>query len=416
MPFDGSGNFISLGLPDFPAIGGQPIYATQFNNVIQDLMGGFASVLARDGQSSMTGDLQMGGNKITGVGAAVANGQLAAFGQSGLSFADLHLDGNLTLGSTVIAAGSLSVVKPAGAQDAFVDATVSAYARMAMGVNHSGAVSSIGTPDGGAYIGSLQGVDLYFGLSGAIKAVLRTTGMFELANTLKVAGAECFQMMGSNPYISAWANGVNRTGYIAFNAGGDISLVDEVGGGRIIMSNTAGAAYLDAAGHWRCDGGFIGNISGSAGSVPWTGVAGRPTNLSQFVNDVGAGGGVITFNGRGGAVGLISGDVTSALGYTPLSGISGGMVTAALGYTPYNNTNPSGFITGISGAMVTAALGFTPIQRSSISAANAISHTGTNNGTGERYLDTSLAYDSSTGVFTLTRIYVYNAADGGFGG
>lgn len=137
----------------------------------------------------------------------------------------------------------------------------------------------------------------------------------------------------------------------------------------------------------------------AANAVPWTGVSGRPTNLSQFTNDsgyitsaalqwanisgrpanvsafsndagyltaaalapyaplaspnfsgtpalggaplatqayvaaaiAGIGAGVISFNGRAGAVSLASGDVTGALGFTP-----------------YNATNPSGYITAAS--------------------------------------------------------------------
>ena len=57
---------------------------------------------------------------------------------------------------------------------------------------------------------------------------------------------------------------------------------------------------------------------------------------------------------RGYITGITSGNVTSALGFTPynstnpngyISGITSGNVTTALGYTPYNNTNPTGYIT-----------------------------------------------------------------------
>jgi hypothetical protein len=59
-------------------------------------------------------------------------------------------------------------------------------------------------------------------------------------------------------------------------------------------------------------------------------------------------------NGAGYITGITSGDVTTALGYTPynssnpngyISGITSSDVTTALGYTPYNSTNPSGYIT-----------------------------------------------------------------------
>ena len=72
---------------------------------------------------------------------------------------------------------------------------------------------------------------------------------------------------------------------------------------------------------------------------------------------------------QGYITGITSGDVTSALGYTPynstnpdgyITGITSGDVTSALGYTPYNSTNPDGYITGITSGDVTTALGYTP--------------------------------------------------------
>ena len=70
---------------------------------------------------------------------------------------------------------------------------------------------------------------------------------------------------------------------------------------------------------------------------------------------------------------ITSGDVTTALGYTPynatnpsgyISGITSGDVTTALGYTPYNSTNPAGYISGITSGDVTTALGYTPYDSS----------------------------------------------------
>jgi hypothetical protein len=72
---------------------------------------------------------------------------------------------------------------------------------------------------------------------------------------------------------------------------------------------------------------------------------------------------------RGYITGITSGNVTSALGFTPynntnpngyISGITSGNVTTALGFTPYNSTNPNGYISGITSGNVTSALGYTP--------------------------------------------------------
>jgi len=84
--------------------------------------------------------------------------------------------------------------------------------------------------------------------------------------------------------------------------------------------------------------------------------------------------------------GISSTNVTTALGFTPynatnpnsyISGISSTNVTTALGFTPYSNANPNGYISGISSTNVTTALGFTPYSNanpngyiSSITSAN----------------------------------------------
>jgi hypothetical protein len=127
----------------------------------------------------------------------------------------------------------------------------------------------------------------------------------------------------------------------------------------------------------------VGDVSGAAplSSPAFTGTPTAPTAANgtsttqvattQFVQSAIStiSTGVISFNTRAGAITLTSGDVTTALGFTPynssnpngyITGITSGNVTAALGFTPYNATNPAGYITGITGPMVTTALGFTP--------------------------------------------------------
>lgn len=82
-------------------------------------------------------------------------------------------------------------------------------------------------------------------------------------------------------------------------------------------------------------------------------INGTAYNLSADVSWTIASG-VTAFNTRTGAITLTSGDVTGALGFTPynatnpsgyISGITSLMVTNALGFTPYNATNPNGYIT-----------------------------------------------------------------------
>lgn len=97
--------------------------------------------------------------------------------------------------------------------------------------------------------------------------------------------------------------------------------------------------------------------------------------------------GLTSFNTRTGAITLSSGDVTTALGFTPynstnpagyITGITSLMVTTALGYTPYNGaTNPNGYITGISFANVSAK----PTTLAGYGITDAASSTHTHNGT-----------------------------------
>lgn len=67
--------------------------------------------------------------------------------------------------------------------------------------------------------------------------------------------------------------------------------------------------YAGAANTWTFVGNVTGNVSGSAGSVAWTNVSGRPTNLNQFTN----GPGYVTSSGVtsvAAGVGLTGGTIT----------------------------------------------------------------------------------------------------------
>jgi hypothetical protein len=101
---------------------------------------------------------------------------------------------------------------------------------------------------------------------------------------------------------------------------------------------------------------FTGALSGNATTATTAGAL-TSMNISQFTNNSAY------------LTGITSGNVTTALGFTPynatnpsgyISSITSGNVTTALGYTPYNATNPSGYISSITSGNVTTALGFTP--------------------------------------------------------
>lgn len=81
MPYNGVGVFTSLGAPTFPAVPNTYILASYFNATMNDVFSGLSGAVTRDGQSPMTADLPMGGNKVTGAGDGVGPGDLVTFRQ-----------------------------------------------------------------------------------------------------------------------------------------------------------------------------------------------------------------------------------------------------------------------------------------------------------------------------------------------
>jgi hypothetical protein len=174
-----------------------------------------------------------------------------------------------------------------------------------------------------------------------------------------------------------------------------------------------------------------------------------PISVFPPVNNGGTAG-VSSFNTRTGAVTLANTDVTTALGFTPYSdanpagytsnvgtvtsvsgagtvsgltltgsitgagsltlggtlSLTSGNVTTALGFTPYDAANPSGYISGITSLMVTTALGFTPYNATN--PAGYTSNTGTVTsvaaltlGTSGTDLSSTVATGTTTPVITL---------------
>jgi len=80
MSYDGNGNY-NLPSPQFPAVPGTIITSQAYNAILQDIAAALSLSLTRDGQAPMIGDLKMGGQRISGLAPATANGQAVAFEQ-----------------------------------------------------------------------------------------------------------------------------------------------------------------------------------------------------------------------------------------------------------------------------------------------------------------------------------------------
>ena len=122
------------------------------------------------------------------------------------------------------------------------------------------------------------------------------------------------------------------------------------------------------------DGGYYDYVvtDGASGSTTWggiTGVLSNQTDLQDALDDkqdVILDLSTIRSGASLGATALQPNDniteLTNNAGY--ITGITSGDVTTALGYTPYNSTNPNGYISGITSSDVTTALGYTPLSNS----------------------------------------------------
>lgn len=115
MPFDGSGGFVPISAPDFPAVPATLIRSDQWNNVNYDIFAGFSNCVTRDGQSPPTADLPAGGFKITNLGAPSVTGDSLSWGRPAListfsASGDASFTGALTLptGATYARVGLIS--------------------------------------------------------------------------------------------------------------------------------------------------------------------------------------------------------------------------------------------------------------------------------------------------------------------
>jgi hypothetical protein len=80
-----------------PVVTGTTISSTWANNTLTDIATALTGSLAADGQTTATGALQMGNNKITGMGAGTVAGDAVEYDQFVAAFTDPTITGNLTV-------------------------------------------------------------------------------------------------------------------------------------------------------------------------------------------------------------------------------------------------------------------------------------------------------------------------------
>lgn len=100
MSYNGAGTFV-INSTGQPVAAGTAITATAFNALTADLATGLSTAMCKDGQSTATANLPMGGFKLTGLGNGSAATDSVALGQlQGLTASYLTVSGSTTITAT----------------------------------------------------------------------------------------------------------------------------------------------------------------------------------------------------------------------------------------------------------------------------------------------------------------------------
>jgi hypothetical protein len=108
MSYTGTGVFL-INSPGQPVVVGTAITADAFNALTADLASGLTNAMTKDGQSTPTNNITMGGFKLSNVGQATVLGDCLSWGQIGY-FSSLTLGAPLAAasGGTGLAAPGLA--------------------------------------------------------------------------------------------------------------------------------------------------------------------------------------------------------------------------------------------------------------------------------------------------------------------
>jgi hypothetical protein len=107
MSFNGSGTFL-INSAGQPVVTNTIISSTAFNALTADLATGLSTCLTKDGQTTPTANIKLGGYKLTNVGAPTLSGDALSFGNAA-TVSNLTATGTLNVsGASTIAALSVS--------------------------------------------------------------------------------------------------------------------------------------------------------------------------------------------------------------------------------------------------------------------------------------------------------------------
>jgi hypothetical protein len=198
MSYNGSGTF-NINSSGQPVVTGTVISSTAFNALIADLATGLSTAITKDGQTTPTANIPMGGFLMTGLGAGIASTDSATVGQV-QSAVGTFLTASGTNTITASVSPSLTAYS-AGQMFGFVAANTNTGATT-INISSLGA-KSIVTPLGALNAGDLQSG--YFYIIYYDGTNFQLLGVSTALTTLTVSGALTVTVIKETTTISATA-------------------------------------------------------------------------------------------------------------------------------------------------------------------------------------------------------------------
>ena len=230
-----------------PVVTGTTISSSWANTTLSDIATALTGSVASDGQTPMTGNLQMGSNKVTGLAVATSTGDALSYGQAA-TVTDLSVTGNATVGGTLTLTGGLTLNGNVTVGDSSSDTlTVNATSTFAA----SATFSSTFAANGGVTLGDASGDALTINSSAVsipnglnfdsntlvIDATNNRVGVgvasptvaFQVGTGLLFNGSTLRTTVADSPYIGLFNGATKGVRLGADSTGGSIEGVDNTG-------------------------------------------------------------------------------------------------------------------------------------------------------------------------------------------
>lgn len=264
MARNGSGTFSLLVNSWNPAVATTSATTADWQALINDVASAITGSVAADGQTTMTGNLNINSNRITNLAAANASGHALVFGQSSWSLAAGTISGALTLSGAVAASGGATISAAAwNFPDTFLQITGSSDATKIVRFEVDGLTTgttrtaTIQDRDGViAYVSDLGG---YLGLSASVAGNALTATLasgsrlnFSVAGVnTAVTTAGALTVTASSGSTLGTSNAVrSRIWVVALYNGGtpELALINPVSGTNVLALNVAETISTTAEG------------------------------------------------------------------------------------------------------------------------------------------------------------------------